>query len=149
MKPCGAVRIDPPGVKAEECPTPLEIVIPYTEWPLGLAAVERAAMLSAKLPAAIRLIAVHTVPYPMQFGCVAAVHRNLVERLTDLSCRSSLTVHPQVVLARSRRDGFRSAMPARSVVLVASRRRPWKTAEERLANRLAEQGHEVGLFYVE
>lgn len=149
MKPCDSVRIDPPGVKAEERPTPLEIVIPYTEWPLGLAAIERAAVLSAKLPAAIRLIAVHTVPYPMQFGCVAAIHANMVERLVELASRSSLTVHPQVVLARGRQEGFRSAMAARSVVLLASRRRLWKTSEERLANSLSDEGHEVGLFYVE
>jgi hypothetical protein len=124
-------------------------VIPYTEWPLGLTALQRAAVLAAKLPTTVRLIAVHTIPYPMQFGCPSAVHARLVEQLVDLASQSPLTVQPQVVLARSLREGFRSAMPPNSVVLLASRRRPWKTAEERLANAFIEEGHEVGLFYVE
>jgi hypothetical protein len=149
MKPHGAGRIDPLEVNSEGRQAPLEIVIPYTEWALGLAAMERAAVLAAKLPAAIRLIAVHTVPYPMQFGCPAAIHAKLVEQLVDLASHSALTIHPQVVLARSREEGFRSVMPERSVVLLASRRRPWRTAEERLASGFAGEGHEVSLFYVE
>lgn len=149
MKLCGALRIDPPGVKSENCTPPMEIVIPYTEWQLGVAALERAAVFAAKLPTAIRLIAVHTVPYPMPFACPAAAHAYIVEQLIDLASRSPLPVLPQVVLARSRSEGFSSAMCENSVVLMTSRRRPWRTAEERLANEFATQGHEVGLFYVE
>lgn len=106
-------------------------------------------MLAGKIPAVIRLVAVHTVPYPLEFRCPVAAHAHLVEQLVDLASRSRLAVHPEVVLARSRQEGFRSAMPAESIVLVASPRRPWRTAEERLAAMLAAEGHKATVVYVE
>lgn len=124
-------------------------MIPYTEWSLGLTAMDRVAVLAAKLSASVRLIAVHTVPYPMQFGCPALVHARLVEQLVDLASRSPVTVCPQVVLARSLEEGFRAGMPAESTVLVAARRRFWKTREDRLAAMLAGEGHKVVLIHVE
>jgi hypothetical protein len=149
MKPSGAVRIYAGELEFPGSQETMEIVIPYTEWALAVAAIDRAAALSLKLSAAIRLIAVHTVPYPMQFGCPAAVHASLVEQLIDLASRSRLTVHPQVILARSRNEGFRAAMPPESAVLLGSRRRLWKTPEERLAQTLAAAGHNVALFHLE
>lgn len=149
MKSHAGLRIDPPPLNGVSRPTPFEIVIPYTEWVLGVAAMERAALFAAKLPALVRLVAVHTVPYPMQFGCPAAVHAHLVEQLVDLASMSDLPAQPQVVLARSRKEGFRCALPAGSAVLIASRRRTWRTPEERLASMLADEGHNVALFYLE
>lgn len=85
----------------------------------------------------------------MPFGCPALVHAHLVEQLVDLASRSPLRVQPQAVLARSRDEGFRSAVPAESTVLLAARRRIWKTPEDRLAAMLDGEGHKVALFYVE
>lgn len=149
MKPHGAIRIDPPELETFGPREAIEIVIPYTEWSLGLAAMDRAAVLAARLSAMVRLIAVHTVPYPMQFRCPALVHAYLVEQLVDLASRSPLMVQPQVVLARSLGEGFRAAMPAESTVLVAARRRLWKTHEDRLAATLAGEGHKVSLIHAE
>ena len=149
MRPKGAIRIDPPELESFGPREAIEIVIPYTEWPLGLAAVDRAGVLGARLSATVRLIAVHTVPYPAPFGCSALAHAHLVERLIDLASRSSLSVHPQVILARSRMEGFRAALQTESTVLLAAYRRIWKTAEDRLADMLAGEGHKVALFYVE
>jgi acetyl esterase/lipase len=149
MKPLGAFRIYADELEFPGSQDTMEIVIPYTEWALGVAAMDRASALSLKLSAAIRLIAVHAVPYPVQFGCPAAVHANLVEQLVDLASRSRLAVHPQVILARSRDEGFRAALPPESAVLLGTRRRLWKTPEERLAQTLAAAGHKVALFHVE
>jgi hypothetical protein len=149
MKPQGTIRIDPPGLESLGPREAIEIVIPYTEWLLGLAAVDRAAVVGARLSTTVRLIAVHTVPYPMPLGCPATAHARLVEQLVDLASRSPLTVQPQVILARSRFEGFRAGMQAESTVLLARRRRLWKTPEDRLAAMLASEGHQVALFYVE
>jgi hypothetical protein len=149
MKPHGAVSIDPPELESAGRRDAIEIFIPYTEWALGVATMEGAAALASKLQPIVRLIAVHTVPYPVQFGCLAAIHGHLVEQLVDLASRSPLTVHPQVVLARSRREGFRSALPAESTVLIGARRRFWRTPEDRLAAMLAGDGHKVALIHVE
>jgi hypothetical protein len=149
MKPQGAIRIDPPELESFGPREAIEIVIPYTEWLLGVAALDRAAVLAARLSATVRLIAVHTVPYPAPFGCPALAHADLVEQLIDLASRTPLKVQPQVVLARSRIEGFRAAMQAESTVLLAAYRRSWKTAEDRLAAMLAGEGHKVALIYVE
>ena len=149
MKPHGAIRIDPPELEPFGPREAIEIVIPYTEWLLGRAALDRAAVLAARISTMVRLIAVHTVPYPQPFGCPAVVHAHLVEQLVDLASRSPLKVQPQVVLARNREEGFRSALSAESTVLLAARRRLWKTPEDRLAAMLAGEGHKVAVIYVE
>lgn len=149
MKPQGAIRIDPPGLESFGPGKAIEIVIPYTEWALGLTALDRAASLAARLSAAVQMIAVHTVPYPAPFGCPAVAHAYLVEQLIDLASRSPLKVQPQVILARSRIEGFRAALRSESTVLLAGRRRLWKTAEDRLAAMLAGEGHKVAFIYVE
>ena len=149
MKPQGAIGIDPPGLESFGSREAIEIVIPYTEWALGSAALDHATLLAAKLSATVQLLAVHTVPYPMPFECPALIHAHLVGELVDLASRSSLTVRPQVILARSRIEGFRAAMQPESTVLGAARRRLWKTPEDRLASMLADEGHKVALFYVE
>jgi len=53
------------------------------------------------------------------------------------------------VLARSREEGFRYALKPSSIVLVGARKRPWRTAEERLARSLARDGYQVVLMHVE
>jgi hypothetical protein len=149
MKPQGAIRIDPPELESFGFNEAIEIVIPYTEWSLGLAALDHAAVLAARLSATVRLIAVHTVPYPMPFGCPALAHAQLVEQLVDLASRSPLKVHAEVVLARGRNEGFLTSLPAESSVLLAGRRRLWETPEDRLAAMLSGEGHKVALIYVE
>jgi hypothetical protein len=127
----------------------IEIVVPFTEWAVTEAVMKRAAAFTAKLNATVTLLAVHTVPYPMPFGCPAAVHAYLVEQLIDLASRCPLPVNPQVVLARSREEGFQHALKPESTVLLGTRKRLWKTGEERLAASLAQQGHRVALVSIE
>jgi hypothetical protein len=95
------------------------------------------------------LIAVHTLPYPLPFVCPALVHAHLVEQLTDLASGCALPVHPQVVLARDRGEGFRYVLKPASTVLVGSRQHLWQTEEEKLARSLARGGHKVALIHVE
>jgi hypothetical protein len=54
-----------------------------------------------------------------------------------------------VVLARSCEEGFRHALKPESTILLGTRRRLWKTSEERLAVVLARDGHRVALVHVE
>jgi hypothetical protein len=145
----GELQIDPPEIEAGSHHGPIEIVVPFTEWAVTEAVIHRAAAFTARLNASLMLIAVHTVPYPMSFGCPALVHAHLVDQLIDLASRCPLPVNPMVVLSRSRGEGFRHALKPESTVLLGSRRRLWKTAEERLAAALAGDGHHVALVHVE
>lgn len=145
----GELQIDPPAIETGGNSGPIEIVVPFTEWAVTEAVMKRAAEFAAKLNARVMLVAVHTVPYPMSFGCPARVHAQLVEQLIDLASRCPLTVNPQVVLARSYEEGFRHALKPESTVLIGTRKRLWKTSEERLAAALAHEGHRVALVHVE
>jgi hypothetical protein len=145
----GELQIDPPAIETAGQWGAIEIVVPFTEWAVTEAIMKRAPAFTAKLNASLTLVAVHTVPYPMSFGCPALVHAHLVDQLIDLASRCPLPVNPQVVLARSCEEGFRHALKPQSTVLLGTRRRLWKTSEERLGVALARDGHHVALVHVE
>jgi len=136
--------LEVPGATGE-----IEIVVPYTEWEVTAKVLQRAVVLTAGLNARISLIAVHAVPYPAPFGCPAAVHAHLVEQLVDLASQCTLPVSAQVVLARGLAEGFNHGMAPESTVLLGSRRRFYRTYEERLARMLASRGHRVSLVHVD
>jgi len=148
MNSRGELRIDPECWETDRAGDEIEIVVPYTEWSVTEALLQQAPALTAGLNAKITLIAVHTVPYPMTFGCPASVHAHLVEQLMDLAQRCPLPVTPHVVLARERQEGFLFVLPPEATVLVGSRKRPWRTSEERLARSLANVGHKVVLVHI-
>ena len=127
----------------------LEIVVPYTEWSLAAAVLRRAVALTVGLNVRIKLVAVHTSPYPETLGCPALVHARLVEQLVDLAGQCPVPVHPEVVLARYWDEGFRYAMKSGCIVLIGARRRPWRTHEEKLAKLLARHGHQVALVHID
>ncbi|MGD0872095.1 MAG: hypothetical protein ABSB88_21310 [Bryobacteraceae bacterium] len=149
METRGKFRIDPGCLETDGVGGELEVVIPYTEPLVTAEVLRRLPALTAGLNARVSLIAVHTLPYPLPFVCPALVHAHLVEQLTELASGCALPVHPQVVLARDRMEGFRYVLKSSSTVLVGSRRHLWQTQEEKLARSLARDGHKVALIHVE
>ena len=148
MRTRGELRIEP-GALEQASESELELVVPYTAPELTRAVLGRAVSLTTGLNARIALVAVHSVPYATTFGCPSSTHAFLVERLVELSAECRLPVNAQVVLARSRDEGLQYALKPGSTVLMGSLRRPWRTAEERLARRLASGGNKVALIYVD
>ena len=148
MRTLTQLRIDPGTPGNEGANAEIELAIPYTERYLAAAVLERALALSAGLNARISLVAVHATPYPADFGCPAATRDFLVERLTELAGRCDLPVTAEVVMARSHEEGFRYALHRAATVLVGTRRRPWRTVEEKLARKLARDGRQVVLIRV-
>jgi hypothetical protein len=148
METRGEFRIDPGCLTVGEAAGELEVVVPYTGLETTAAGLERAAALTAGLNARVLLVAVHTLPYAVPFVCPSLVHAHLEEQLLELASHCPLTVQPQVVLARDRHEGFLYALKPGSTVLVATRRRLWRTEEEKLARALARDGHKVALIYV-
>jgi len=149
MNSRGELRIDPDSLANDGVRAEIELAVPYTDPFIAGAVLERALALSAGLNARVSLVAVHAVPYPMDFGCPASTHAFLVERLAELASRCALPVSAEVVLARSRDEGFRHALKPSATVLVGARKRPWRTAEEKLARALVRDGHQVVLMHVE
>jgi hypothetical protein len=149
MNPHGQLRIDPGSLAQDGVSAEIELAIPYTEKYLAGAVLERAMALGAGLNARISLVAVHAAPYPLEFGCPSSTHAFLVERLVELAGRCPLPVTAEVIMARSQEEGFRNAFHSSATVLVGSRRRWWRTAEEKLARALARDGRQVVLMHVE
>ena len=149
MQSRGELRIDPSQLASGPFREELEVVVPYTDLALTRALLRKAAALTAGLQARISLVAVHAVPLPADFRCSVATHSFLVDQLMELAAACPLPVYPQVVLARSREDGFLYAIPPESIVLVGTHKRLWPTSEERLAGQLAAAGHKVSLLHIE
>jgi len=149
MRTQGELHIDPGALEAGPGDRELEVVVPYTEWAVADAVLQRAVVLAAGLNVRVRLVAVHSVPYAATFGCPAAVHAHLVEQLVDLASRCPFAVEPQVVMARGWVEGFEFALHPESTVLVGTRKHFWRTREESLARDLARDGHNVALIHVE
>jgi len=148
METRGELRIDP-GSLAPNAESPaIELAVLYTEPEATGALLRHAVALTSGLHARIHLVAVHTVPYPSDFECPASTHAHLVERLIELAGRCPLPVRPEVVLARSREEGFEFALQPEAIVLVGSPRHFWRTPEEKLARILAHDGHKVALVHV-
>jgi hypothetical protein len=148
MNTRGELLIDPGTLVPETAVEEMEVVVPYTEWAVTEALLKRATALTAGLNVRLTLVAVHTIPYPADFPGPTAVHGHLVEQLQDLAGRCTLPVQAQVVMARSREEGFRYMLRPDSMVLVGTRKRLWRTSEERLAKMLVADGHKVALVHV-
>src|SRR5436305_3189830 len=110
MQTRGELRIDPGTLGRDAFSGELELVVPFTDLDLARALLRKAVDLTAGLQARISLVAIHAVPFPADFGCRNSAHAFLVEQLTGLADDCALPVTPQVVLARSRQDGFRFAL---------------------------------------
>jgi hypothetical protein len=149
MESRGELRIDPGILGPETFPGEVELVVPYTDLEVTRSLLQRVQTLTAGLQARIKLLAVHTIPYPSAFRCPTAMHAFLVDQLVDLADSCALPVDPQVVLARSREEGFRFALKSESTILVGTRRHFWRTAEERLARQLVADGHKVALLHID
>ncbi|HXB73075.1 MAG TPA: hypothetical protein VNY05_32865 [Candidatus Acidoferrales bacterium] len=148
MNTRGELLIDPGTLVPETAVEEMEVVVPYTEWAITDALLKRAAALTAGLNVRLTLVAVHTIPYPADFPGPASVHAHLVEQLQNLAGRCTLPVQAQVVMARSREEGFRYILRPDSMVLLGTRKRLWPTSEERLAKMFVADGHKVALVHV-
>ena len=110
MQTRGELRIDPGQLGTDAFNGELGTRSPYTDPGLTRALLRKAAAMTAGLQARISLVAVHSVPFPADFRCLSCTHTFLVDQLTELAAGCPLPVNPQVVLARSRQEGFRYAL---------------------------------------
>jgi hypothetical protein len=125
----------------------LEVVVPYTRPAVTARVVESAAVLTAGLDVRLKFVAVYVAPYPAELRCPAAMEQHLTAQLTELAERTTLPSCLHLVVSRDRSDGFREVLRPGSVVLMGSRKRFWRTREEKLARDLTRQGHYVSFLH--
>ena len=126
----------------------LQVVIPYTTRELTEVALKAAAPMVEGLGATVNMIYVQVVPYPCSLEEPHVPSAHLTARLEQAARESAVPVRAEVVYARDRAEAFRQVLRPGSLVLLATSKRWWPTAEERLGRLLLRAGHSVALVAV-
>jgi hypothetical protein len=137
QKPSSTVTQVEPARPAAE----LDLVIPFTTPELTRAAIAAANRMGRGLNAALRLVRVQVVPFPLDLNQSPVYIAFLAKQLEGFE--SELPAAGEVRLARDFEAGLEGALDRDSVVVLATRRRPWRTRTERLAASLRKVGHKV------
>jgi hypothetical protein len=134
--------------KSQRDSRPLQVFVPYRNVELAKSALDLTAALAGNLGVEAVLIAVHVVS-PLLPLHEPGVAKNFFERkLESVAQQSALPIRVELVFAREMQSGIRLVIPQGSLVLVATRRHWWRTAEEKLARFLEREGHSVVLLRV-
>jgi hypothetical protein len=121
--------------------TPLDVVVPFTNPAATRSALHAAAALTKGLNAAIRLLKVQVVCFPLPMDRSPVELNFLKEQLRRMAGRSPISC--EIRLARDFELGLQSRLREDSMVVVATPWRPWRTHAERLAGALRRAGYAV------
>src|SRR5262249_5964784 len=125
----------------------LWVVVPYTTPELTLAAMRHAGVCT-DLNVHLSLVDVQVVPFPCPLN-EPPINREFSERrLRDLFAQTKLPGTTGIVYARDRLEGYSRAMEPASLVILATKKRWWRTSEQKLALGLQNAGHKVLLLQV-
>jgi len=128
-------------------PRELDLVVPFTTPELTRIALKEASRLGTGLHAKIRLLRIEIVPYPLD-PQYPPVQPEFLQKQME-SFESPLPIERKVLLARDFKPELCRRLRETSIVVLASRRRLWKTRTERLAAALRGAGRAVVLVYRE
>lgn len=115
-----------------------EIAVVLTSLDLTLAALKEASNLAGSLGGRITLIVPCGVPWG-SLHVLLELNEHQLEEVNRLETSVSLC------LCRYPRETLKSVLTPYSLLVVASRKRWWPTAETRLAGRMRRAGHQVVL----
>ena len=117
----------------------LDLVVPFTTPRLTEAALHAASRLSAGLESAIRVVRIQIVPFPLDLNQPPVPVEFLEEQLHSL-CGEVAT---EICFARDFEQGLRRVLRYRSMVVLASKQRPWRSRTQKLAESLKKSGYTV------
>ena len=106
---------------------------------------QAAANLTRGLNFHVVLIAVHIVPFPVQLEPLAVMEEHLRAELSKVAEESDLPVTARIAFARDLAEAFRQCVRPESLVVIASRKRWWRTRPEQWARELARNGFRTAL----
>lgn len=122
----------------------LDLVVPFTTPDLTRAALDAANRMGGGLNAALRLVKVQVVPFPLDLDQSPVYIDFMKNQLAQF--QSELPVAGEIRLSREFDAGLLSTLGRDSVVILATHKRPWRTRNERLAATLRRAGHKVVLI---
>ena len=124
----------------------LDIVVPYTTPRLTRLALREAQELASKLPSRVRLLRMLTVPYPLDLR-YPPLELHILREQTRQVARGIATAEIVLFLTRDPEQSLLKIMRPGSIVVMASKKRWWRTAQERLKGFCERHGHHVALVY--
>lgn len=124
----------------------LQVFVPYTSPELTRAALEQAAVLTRNLGAHITLFAVTPLRRPLEKP--NASRALLEEKLAAVAREAGTQADIRTVFAWDSALGCKQILVPNSLVVMATKKRWWPTAEVKLAGVLARAGHSVALLEV-
>jgi len=127
---------------------PLQLFVPYKSPELAKPVLDAAATLAENIGAQAVLVAVHVVSLLLPLDKPNVSREFLQKKLESVAERSAMPVRVEIVFARDQKTGFCTVLPPGSLVLIATRKRLWRTFEEKLARSLEQEGHSVVLLRV-
>src|SRR5256885_8763897 len=125
---------------------PLDLVVPFTTPELTRIALRKAAELARGVHSRIRILRLQRVPYPLQLQ-QPPVAADVLREQTEQIARGLEAAEIQIVLTRDSDLTLLENLRPESIVVIASRRRPWRTRQERLRNFCESHGSRVALLY--
>jgi hypothetical protein len=124
----------------------VDIVVPYTTPQLTRLAVREADELAAKLPSRIRVLRLHGVPFPDDLRYPPVALDILREQARQVA-RGVKTSEITLVLTRDPEAALLKTLRPGSIVVIGTRKRWWRTAQERLARICERHGYQVAIVY--
>jgi hypothetical protein len=121
----------------------LNISVVFTSVDATLAALKQAGSLANRLGAHITLVVPQIVPRPLPLDSPPVLIDWNENRFRVIASEAPVQTTVQIYLCRDRWETLESVLKPHSLVVVGGRKRWWPTAENRLANKLRNAGHEV------
>jgi len=122
-------------------------VIPYTTPELTEAALRHAGACT-DLNVHVSLVDIQVVPFPRPIDEPTINKEFSQRRLHDLFAKSGLPGRTDVLYTRDWLEAFRHVLEPQSLVILAAKKRWWRTREEKLARALLKAGHQVMLLHI-
>jgi hypothetical protein len=122
----------------------LDLVVPFINPRLTEVALRAAKGLGAGLDSAIRLVKVQVVPFPLDLRFSPVPVEFLEAQMEHLrGNEESIPITSEIRFAREFESGLMGTLRFRSLIVLASKERPWRTRTERLEEFLKRAGYTV------
>jgi hypothetical protein len=121
-------------------------VIPYTTPELTRAALRHAGVCT-DLNVHVSLVDIQVVPFSCPLDQPPIDKEFSRRRLCNLFAQTGLLGRTDVLYARDWFEGFRRVLEPQSLVILATKKRWWRTREDKLARALLKAGHQVMLLH--
>ena len=125
----------------------LRVVVPYTT-PDSTRAALRHAGVCTDLDVHVCIVDIQVIPFPCPLDQPPINEEFSEQRLQELLRESGLPGETTVFYTRDWLEAFRNVLGPGSLVILATKKRWWRTREEKLARTLINAGHDVMLLPV-